>query len=105
MPPKENEPARNALEQWLKHAPSPIPLQSGQQYHVFLSYRSVERQWVLQLYDILRHLGYQVFLDQFVIAAGDRLVGSLSEALAKSASAVLKINRRSPGYAGEAPEV
>jgi tetratricopeptide (TPR) repeat protein len=89
MPPKENEHTRNALEQWLKHAPSPIPLQSGQQYHVFLSYRSVQRQWVLQLYDILRHLGYQVFLDQFVIAAGDRLVGSLSEALAKSASAVL----------------
>jgi hypothetical protein len=29
-------------------------------WDVFLSYRSVNRPWVLRLYDQLRHLGYEV---------------------------------------------
>ena len=55
----------------------------------FLSYRSVRRHWMLQLYDILRHLGYSVFLDQMAIPAGGGLVSNLNDGLVASASAVL----------------
>jgi tetratricopeptide (TPR) repeat protein len=83
------EPARTALEQWLRYAPGPAPLDPKYKYHTFLSYRSVRRHWVLQLYDTLRHLGYSVFLDQMVIPAGGVLASNLNEGLAASASAVL----------------
>lgn len=77
------------LAQWLELAPAPPPLKEGQKWHVFLSYRSVHRPWVIQLYDILRHLGYEVFLDQYVLSANDNLVLKLSEGLAKSGAGVL----------------
>jgi hypothetical protein len=50
---------------------SPIP-----KWHLFLSYRSVSLSWVLALYDILNHLKYRVFFDQYVLTAG--AVGRLS---------------------------
>jgi tetratricopeptide (TPR) repeat protein len=77
------------LEQWVQLAPKPTPLKEGQKWHVFLSYRSVHRPWVIQLYDILRHLGYEVFLDQYVLSAGDDLVLKLGEGLSKSGAGVL----------------
>ena len=40
--------------EWAKFVPKPRPLTSGDKYHVFLSYRSVNRAWVLNLYDVLR---------------------------------------------------
>ncbi len=79
----------NVVEEWLQHAPSPPELAPGQNWHVFLSYRSVHRPWVIQLYDLLRGLNFKVFLDQYVLKASDSLVGSLEEGLYKSASAVL----------------
>jgi hypothetical protein len=54
---------------WLDLAPKPGPLPAGKQWHVFLSYRSVNRPWVLALYDVLNVLGYKVFLDQYVLTA------------------------------------
>jgi hypothetical protein len=77
------------LQQWLEFAPKPQPLVSSQRWHVFLSYRSVNRHWVLQLYDILRHLGYNVFLDQYVLSAAAPLALTLSEELDRSASAIM----------------
>lgn len=77
------------LAQWLELAPGPPPLKEGQKWHVFLSYRSVHRPWAIQLHDILRHLGYEVFLDQYVLSANDNLVLKLGEGLAKSAAGVL----------------
>ena len=77
------------LEKWLAFAPKPQPLASSQRWHVFLSYRSVNRHWVLQLYDILRHLGYNVFLDQYVLSAAAPLALTLSEELDRSASAIM----------------
>src|SRR5262245_27548962 len=77
------------LSEWLKLAPSPSSLKPEQKWHVFLSYRSVHRPWVIQLYDILRQLGYQVFMDQYVLSAADNLVLKLGEALSKSAAGVL----------------
>ena len=52
-------------DRWLDLAPKPGPLPAGKQWHVFLSYRSVNRPWVLALYDILNVLGYKIFLDQY----------------------------------------
>lgn len=78
-----------ALEQWLTYAPLPKPLESGTKFHVFLSYRSVNRIWVLQLYDILRGLNYQVFLDQYNLAAAAPLALSLGEALNASQAAIM----------------
>lgn len=78
-----------ALEQWLKYAPTPKPLEPNKKFHVFLSYRSTNRGWVLQLYDILRGLNYEVFLDQYNLAAADSLALSLGETLAASQAAIM----------------
>ena len=79
MPPKE----------WLKLAPKPRPLTDGKIWNVFLSYRSVNRGWVLNLYDVLTELGHKVFLDQYVLKPGDILINKLQEALESSQAGVL----------------
>lgn len=78
-----------ALEQWLRYAPMPRPLEANKKFHVFLSYRSINRGWVLQLYDILRGLNYEVFLDQYNLAASSPLALSLGEALDTSQAAIM----------------
>jgi tetratricopeptide (TPR) repeat protein len=75
--------------EWLKHAPTPRPLKPGENWNVFLSYRSVNRAWVLNLYDILRQQGYNVFIDQCALKAGDPLIRRLQDALSTSQSGVL----------------
>ena len=55
--------------EWLKHAPKPRALGGANRWNVFLSYRSVNRAWVLNLYDVLRELGHKVFLDQTALKA------------------------------------
>lgn len=77
------------IDQWLQFAPKPPELAGDQKWHVFLSYRSVHRPWVIQLYDVLRHLGFEVFLDQYVLAASSTLISGLAEGLEKSASGIL----------------
>ncbi len=79
----------STLAQWLAYAPKPHPLAAGQKWHVFISYRSTSRPWVLQLYDVLRHLGFDVFVDQYVLSAAAPLALSLSDGLEQSAAAVL----------------
>jgi tetratricopeptide (TPR) repeat protein len=69
--------------------PEPPPLKLGQKWHIFVSYRSTDRRWVLKLYDALRHLKYSVFVDQYVLNAAAPLAKSLNEGLAKSASAIM----------------
>jgi hypothetical protein len=76
-------------ENWTDLAPHPDPVQPGKKWHVFVSYRSTNRPWVLALYDILKGLGYKVFLDQFVLTAAAPLALSLGEALDASESAIL----------------
>jgi Flp pilus assembly protein TadD len=75
--------------EWLALAPKPPALASGKRWHVFLSYRSVHRRWVLQLHDTLVSLGFQVFLDQFVLKSSDDLVLALSAGLEESLSGIL----------------
>jgi hypothetical protein len=77
------------VDDWTKLAPAPPPLAQGKIWHVFLSYRSVNRPWVLALYDILNGLAYKVFLDQYVLTAADPLALSLGEALDSSQNAIL----------------
>ena len=76
-------------EQWLRFAPKPRPLAKSEKWHVFLSYRSVNRTWVLNLYDVLHQQGFEVFLDQVVLAGGDQLIRVLEEGLERSQAGVL----------------
>jgi hypothetical protein len=76
-------------ENWTDMAPHPAALPADKSWHVFLSYRSTSRPWVLALYDILNTLGYKVFLDQYVLTAAAPLAVSLGEALDASQSAIL----------------
>ena len=78
-----------AMETWSRLAPRAEALAPGQKWHVFLSYRSVNRAWVINLYDVLRAHGHQVFLDQCAIAAGDELTEQLETALVESQAGVL----------------
>jgi tetratricopeptide (TPR) repeat protein len=73
----------------LQYAPAPRPLGKDENWNVFLSYRSVDRPWVINLYDVLRSAGHQVFLDQVVLKAGDELVRQLENGLESSQAGVL----------------
>ncbi len=76
-------------DDWLKLAPKPRLLAKGERWHVFLSYRSVNRIWVLNLYDILHQQGFEVFLDQVVLSGGDELIRVLEQGLEQSQAGVL----------------
>lgn len=79
----------NFPSEWLKFAPKPRELKGDDQWNVFLSYRSVSRTWVLNLYDVLCELGHRVFIDQCVIKPGDPLIRVLQSALGTSQAGVL----------------
>jgi hypothetical protein len=76
-------------DEWTKFAPKPRELTEDDQWNIFLSYRSVSRTWVLNLYDVLRELGHKVFLDQCVLKVGDELTTRLEEALRTSQAGIL----------------
>jgi hypothetical protein len=77
----------DGLARWLAFAPKPPPLTADKQkWHTFISYRSVNRAWVLHLYDALEQAGFSVFLDQFELVPGEALTTSLQSALEQSAS-------------------
>lgn len=78
-----------AKEQWLAFAPKPDPLRAGKKYHVFISYRSVNRIWAINLFDVLRSCGHEVFLDQSALVMGGSLVGQLQEGLTLSQAGIL----------------
>ena len=77
------------LSEWARFAPKPRELTGDDRWNVFLSYRSVNRSWVLNLYDVLRHQGHKVFLDQCVLKAGDELTRKLEDALQTSQAGIL----------------
>src|ERR1035437_7118371 len=79
----------NLPVEWTRLAPPPRKLTDGDQWNVFLSYRSVNRPWVLNLYDVLAQQGHKVFIDQCVLKAGDQLTKRLQDPLQTSQSAVL----------------
>lgn len=73
----------------LKYAPKPAKLKDENHWNVFLSYRSINRSWVLNLYDTLTELGHKVFLDQYVLKPGDNLIEKLENALENSQAAII----------------
>jgi len=75
--------------EWLNFSPKPRPLKPNQQWNVFLSYRSVNRTWVLNLYDILIQAGFSVFMDQFQLSTGDMLTLRLADGLKRSQAGIL----------------
>ncbi len=79
----------NIANSWKRLAPKPRPLTAAEEWNVFLSYRSVNRAWVLNLYDVLRDQGHKVFLDQCVLRAGDQLIRKIEDGLSKSQAGVL----------------
>ncbi len=76
-------------KEWMQHLPQPSPVKEGKTWNVFLSYRSVNRGWVLNLYDVLTELGFKVFLDQYVLKAGGSLVKTLQDGLEQSQAGIL----------------
>jgi hypothetical protein len=70
-------------------APAPRRLKNGEQWNVFLSCRSVNRPWVINLYDVLREQKHEMFLDQVAVRGGFELRRQLQEALVSSQSGVL----------------
>jgi hypothetical protein len=75
--------------EWLQNAPEPRPLANGEKWNVFLSYRSVNRTWVLLLYDILSELKFKVFIDQLELIEGETLIYRLEEGLRRSQAGIL----------------
>jgi tetratricopeptide (TPR) repeat protein len=75
--------------EWLRFAPPARKLEGNDRWNVFLSYRSVNRPWVLNLYDVLRQAGHAVFLDQLVLKPSDPLTRRLEDALVSSQAGVL----------------
>jgi len=85
---------KDLFDDWSRFAPNAPELAAGKKWHVFLSYRSVYRTWVISLYDILKDLGYEVFLDQFVLRANDNLTLALQRGLDDSMSGILIWSQR-----------
>ena len=63
----QGELAQMAYSDFIRLAPEPRELTGDQQYNVFLSYRSVNRAWVIALHDALVQAGHKVFLDQVAL--------------------------------------
>jgi hypothetical protein len=76
---------------WTDMAPRPADLADfdDKRHHAFLSYRSVDRPWVLNLYDVLKNHGCKVFVDQIALKPGDRLIGALERGLRQSRAGIL----------------
>jgi tetratricopeptide (TPR) repeat protein len=85
----------SATNTLLQYAPAPRPLGKEETWNVFLSYRSADRPWVINLYDVLSSAGHKVFLDQIVLKAGDELVQQLENVLQGSQAGVLIWSARS----------
>ena len=77
------------IGEWLNYAPKPRELSGTDRWNVFLSYRSINRAWVINLYDVLRELGHKVYLDQTALKPGDQLINELQDALKTSQAGVL----------------
>lgn len=76
-------------KEWLQFAAVPNDLKDGQKWNIFLSYRSVNPGWVLNLYVVLTKLMFKIFLDQYVLKPGDSLVRTLEDGLQQSQPGIL----------------
>lgn len=72
---------------------SEVPTIGADEFHVFISYRSTDRSFAMRLYERMDAIGLRVFLDQHELVPGDRLAGTLHEALDRSHAAVVLISK------------
>ena len=86
--PEQMQQQAEYMRQWLQHAPAP-PERGKNSYDVFISYRSSDRPWALALYDVLKLVGWEPFLDQYDLVPGTDLATSLMEGLQASSSGVI----------------
>jgi len=70
-----------------------IPSIDERSYHVFVSYRSTDRDWALSLVARLEGAGLSVFIDQRELVVGQSLARQLQSALQRSRAAVLLVSR------------
>ena len=78
-----------SFARWCQLSPEPRTLNPPDQWHVFISYRSVDRPWAMNLFDVLTQHGYTAYIDQCALTPGSNLRTRLQEALGKSQSGVL----------------
>jgi tetratricopeptide (TPR) repeat protein len=93
------------MTSWIAYCEPPRPRPADKDWDVFLSYRSLDRLWTIALHDTLRQCGYQVFLDQFALVAGQGLTTQLGTNLEKSASGVLIWSTRTSDSTWVATEI
>src|SRR5215510_2455692 len=62
-------------------------------YHVFVSYRSSDREWAMSLVARLEGAGLRVFIDQRELELGGYLADQLQSALSRSRAAVVLVSR------------
>lgn len=72
---------------------SEVPAIGEDEFHVFISYRSTDRPFAMRLYERMDAIGLRVFLDQHELVPGDRLAGTLHEALDRSHAAVVLMSK------------
>ena len=70
-----------------------VPGVSGSEYHVFVSYRSTDRDWAMSLVARLEGAGLRVFIDQRGLIAGENLAAQLQAALTRSRAAVVLVSK------------
>jgi tetratricopeptide (TPR) repeat protein len=70
-----------------------LPSLGENEYHVFISYRSTDRNWADQLVTRLEGVGFKVFIDHRELVAGDQLANRLQAALDRSRSAVVLMSK------------
>src|SRR5262249_1132974 len=70
-----------------------IPRIPQSEYHVFVSYRSTDREWAMSLVARLEGAGLRVSIDQRAAVAGNQLVTQLQPALQRSHAAVVLVSQ------------
>ncbi|ABS28177.1 TIR domain-containing protein [Anaeromyxobacter sp. Fw109-5] len=63
-------------------------------YHAFVSYRSTDRGFALDLVERLEARGFSIYIDQREVLPGDELAVSLQNAIAASAAAIILVSRK-----------
>ena len=62
-----------AFETWSQFAPQAPVLTAGEEFNVFVSYRSGDPVWLINLCDVLRNTGNTLFLDHRELTPDERL--------------------------------
>ena len=70
-----------------------VPGVAESEYHVFISYRSTDRDWAMSLVARLEGAGLRAFIDQRELVAGEQLAAQLQSALTRSRAAVVLVSK------------